>query len=284
MEGAAEDGLEVAQQGVDPAELGQFGGVLAAGDDSLVVAVGRGHRPEACQAIGEHGAAGRQVPSGPLPDRLGAEPAHRCDPGVNRMAGLVQGNRRNDRNLVLRSPARLATRAFSAEVGIIHLDLSLQQVDLLPIRHGPQDLVVEQPGRVVLHAQMAAELQRRDPSLGLADQIESQEPGCQRQLGGLHDRAGREGCLMAAGSALVALEPAAVDQAVLLSSATRASEAIGPAGFLQSRLTLLLRAVQPLERQQRQPFLKLDAVARHDLSSTCVPAYVARLACAERAG
>ena len=40
MEGTAEAGLEVAQQGVDPAELRQVVGVLAAGDDSLVLAVG----------------------------------------------------------------------------------------------------------------------------------------------------------------------------------------------------------------------------------------------------
>ena len=40
MEGTAEAGLEVAQQGVDPPELRQVVGVLAAGDDSLVLAVG----------------------------------------------------------------------------------------------------------------------------------------------------------------------------------------------------------------------------------------------------
>jgi hypothetical protein len=89
---------------------------------------------------------------------------------------------------------------------------------------------------------------------------------------------------MAAGSARVALEPAAIDQTVLLSSTTRASEAIRPARLLQSRLTLLLRAVQPLERQQRKAFLELDAVARHGVSSAYVPVYVVRLACAERAG
>lgn len=64
-------GLEVFQQSIDPAELRQVVGVLASGDNSLVEAVGCGHRPEADQAIP-------------------------------------------------------ATRAFSAEVGIIPLDLSPQ--------------------------------------------------------------------------------------------------------------------------------------------------------------
>jgi len=65
------------------------------------VAVGRGHGPEAGQASGERRAAGREVLSGPVTDRFGARPSHRCDPGVNRMAGLVQGDGRHDRNLVL---------------------------------------------------------------------------------------------------------------------------------------------------------------------------------------
>jgi hypothetical protein len=41
---------------------------------------------------------------------------------------------------------------------------------------------MQQPGRVVFNAQVAAELQRGDPGFGLADQIEGQEPSYQRQL------------------------------------------------------------------------------------------------------
>ncbi len=70
MEGTVEIGLEVAQQGVDPAKLRQVVGVLAAGDDSLVVAVGRGHGAEAGQAIGENMAAGCEVAFGPVRDRF----------------------------------------------------------------------------------------------------------------------------------------------------------------------------------------------------------------------
>ena len=66
MEGTAEADLEVAEQGVDPAELRQVVGVLAAGDGSLVVTVVRGHGAEAGQAIGEIMAAGREVPFGPV--------------------------------------------------------------------------------------------------------------------------------------------------------------------------------------------------------------------------
>jgi len=70
MEGAVKAGLEVAQQGVDPAELRQVAGVLPTGDDGLMAASRRGHGPEAGQSIGEHLAAGSQVLSGPGADCL----------------------------------------------------------------------------------------------------------------------------------------------------------------------------------------------------------------------
>ena len=70
MERSTEAGLEVAQQGVDPAELGWFVGVFAAVDDCLVVAVGCGHGTEAGQGIGEHLAAGTQVALDPVGNRL----------------------------------------------------------------------------------------------------------------------------------------------------------------------------------------------------------------------
>lgn len=69
MEDTAGAGLEVAQQGVDPAEQRQVVGLLAAGGDSLVVAVGRGHGAEAGQATGENMAAGREVAYRPLRNR-----------------------------------------------------------------------------------------------------------------------------------------------------------------------------------------------------------------------
>jgi len=45
--------------------------------------------------------------------------------------------------------------------------LSPQQVDILSISHRPQNLVVQQPGGVVVHAQVAAELSIRS-GVGLA--------------------------------------------------------------------------------------------------------------------
>ena len=140
---------------------------------------------------------------------------------------------------------------------------------------------MQQPGCVVFHPQVAAELQRGDPGFGLTDQIEGQEPGGQRQFCGLHDRASCERGLMAAGAALIALESAAVDEPMLMAIAAGTAEPIRPARLLQSSLTLLLSAVEPLEVRQREAFLELDAAARHDFAGICVPVYWVWVAVAE---
>lgn len=50
---------------------------------------------------------------------------------------------------------------------------------------------------------MAAEFELGDAGFGLPDQIESLEPCGERQFGGLHECAGGESSLMAAGSSLI---------------------------------------------------------------------------------
>lgn len=187
------------------------------------------------------------------------------------MAGLVQRDRSHDRDLVLRSPSCLAARSFSAEIGVIQLDLSLQDVGLLPLSHGPEDLVVQQPGGVVVHPQTAAQLKGRDAGLGLADQVEGQKPLGQRQLGRLHDRAGCDGGLIPTGAALIPLEPAAMHKPMALAVAAGTVEPIRPACLLQGGLALLLSAVKPQEPRQRETLLELDAVARHGRPGICVP-------------
>ncbi len=143
MESAVEAGLEVAKHRVDPAKLRKIVGVSATGDDDLVAATCCGDRAKAGQAIGENGAAGSQVISGPCDDCLGTEASHRSDFGVHRVTCLIYGNSCDNGNLVLRSTTCLAARAFSAKVGIINLDLSPQHVGIIPIAHGPQNLVVK---------------------------------------------------------------------------------------------------------------------------------------------
>lgn len=111
---------------------------------------------------------------------------------------------------------------------------------------------------------MAAELQRGNPGFGLANQIRSQQPSGHSQFGGLHDRVAREGSLMRAGSALIVLEPAAVNQPMLMAVATGTAEAAGPARHLEGCLALSLGAAEAQELRQGDVFPELDTTAHHN--------------------
>jgi len=71
---------------------------------------------------------------------------------------------------------------------------------------------------------------------------------------------------MAAAATLIALEPAAIDQPMLMAIAAGTAESIGPARLLWAATatqkpkgsTLLLGAVEPLELKQGEAFLELD--------------------------
>ena len=54
------------------------------------------------------------------------------------------------------------------------------EIEIVALGHGAHDLVMHQPGRRVAHAEVALERQGRQPGLGLADQVDRQEPGRQR--------------------------------------------------------------------------------------------------------
>ena len=65
---------------------------------------------------------------------------------------------------------------------------------------------------------------------------------------------------MAAVATLITLEPPAIVQSMLMAIAAGTAEPIGPARFLQSSLTLLFDAVEPLERRQGETFLNWIAL------------------------
>ena len=86
---------------------------------------------------------------------------------------------------------------------------------------------------------------------------------------------------MAAAPALITLEPAAVDSPCSWLLAARAAKAIRPASLLQSSLTVLLGAIEPLELKEGEALLKLDAAARHERTGSYVPVYAVKLSGAE---
>jgi len=77
---------------------------------------------------------------------------------------------------------------------------------------------------------------------------------------------------MAARPTLITLEPPAVYEVMLEDLATRTPEPSGPAGLLQSGLTLLIDSLKPLKLRQEGALLELDGTVRHSQSGICVPA------------
>lgn len=107
---------------------------------------------------------------------------------------------------------------------------------------------------------MAAEFELGDAGFSLPDQIDSLEPYGERQFGSLHECAGGESSLMVAGSSLILVENAAVEQ------------------------TILLAAVEAVELRQGEAFLELDRAAGHCLTGIPVPLHSSVSLGAVRAG
>jgi hypothetical protein len=123
------------------------------------------------------------------------------------------------------------------------------------------------------------------PVLAWPIREKSLEPCGKRQFGGrLHDRVGGESGLMAACAALKALGTAAVNSTLLMACAAKTADAIVPAGFFQSSLTVLLAAVEPLELRQEEALFELDRAASHGLTGISVPLYGPVSLGVERAG
>jgi hypothetical protein len=109
---------------------------------------------------------------------------------------------------------------------------------------------MQQPGRVDVYAQVAAEVQRGDPGFGLADQEPGQKPGGQRQFGRLHDiaRLSRRPLTSSFSWPLQRGQRKRSGQRVFSKAASTTQK---PKGY-----TLLLGAVVPLESRQREPQIK----------------------------
>ena len=114
--GARQHGLEVAQDGVDPFELRQLPGFALTDDFNLVDAACFGDCRKAAQAITEHRAARLEVGFGPDRKGLVGERRQRSDLQVQRVAGVVEGDRRDDGNLVLRTTTGLAAVTLATQV------------------------------------------------------------------------------------------------------------------------------------------------------------------------
>ena len=108
-----------------------------------------------------------------------------------------------------RSPAAAVFLIRSAEIRLVGLDASVEQLAWTAMQGG-SDLVQQEPGRAVAaQPRVALELKSRDALLVAADEEDREEPNAEGNPGVVEDRPGRERGLVAAA---VALREAPCDQ------------------------------------------------------------------------
>ena len=265
--GPGQRGLQIAQDCVHPQELRQVARLAIADNHRLVFAAGDGHGGEATQTVAGDHAARRQTCLGPLADGLGREAADHAELQESGPVLVVQRHRSHERHLALRAAPGLAAGALATEVGVVDLHGPFEPMAALAPSHRAIDLLVQQPSGGVAHAELALERQRRQARLGLADQIDGQEPGGQRQLGVLHQAARGQRGLVPAGDALEQVAGAVADHVVRLAVAARTAEAPRPTCSLQRLGAVRLRAEAAKELGQGHAGLELDSVERHGVRS-----------------
>jgi hypothetical protein len=180
--GAAQCRPQVAKHSVDSPKLLKLHGPLAAAGDGAVVdsahALGNS---ETAQPVGDHRQwKYRRLGHEFFKRRLGeraCRKARQVRPPI--LGGL---HCRDERNLVLRTPAGLAARTLATEVGVIDLHAPRELPRVLTQLHDLHQLVLDQPGSSVANAPF--ELQCSHVVLGLREQVHCQEPAGQRQLAG----------------------------------------------------------------------------------------------------
>jgi hypothetical protein len=126
------------------------------------------------------------------------------------------------------TPPGLAASQFTAEVSVIHLDVTTQGILGIPFDHRLHQFLLYQPSRGVTYAQLPFKIECRQASLGLADQINGQKPNAQRQVGTLEQGACNQRGLQPAALALEGLMFPALEQVIICVAALRATEAFRP--------------------------------------------------------
>lgn len=203
--------LDVAQYGVDPVEGRDLRAGSGTTGDEAFMGIGRGiEDPKTPQAINDYPAIG-------------------CDGDLGIAAHL--GDKRDlDLGTTLALPRRLV-----AQIGIIYLDTLGERLALVKLVHDLQQL--ELPGGVVADTELAGQLQHREASLALGQQVEGQGPGGEREKCGMENGANGERSLM------MAMVHPAGELAAGSVVAIRAHEDLGPEMQEEGRPALRFGAV-----------------------------------------
>src|SRR5664280_456316 len=228
MVSATQAGFEVTQNRVDPVEFRQILGLAATSNDGPMLTARIGYPCKTAQAIGSDYTTWREVFVSPVDNRFARKARNRRHFNIQRSAFGTERNGCHKWHFVLGTTTGLAAGQFTTEVSVIHLDITTQLVLSIPFDHRLHQLLLYQPSRGVAHAQLPFKIKCRQAGLGLADQINGQEPNAQRQVGALEQGACDQGCLQPAAFALEGLMLPALEQIVIRVAALRATEALRP--------------------------------------------------------
>ena len=198
---------------------------------------------------------------GPSLQRTLAKTRHRAQPQPFRATVGTHLGRSHKGRLAHGTAPALAPAGLAAQIGVIDFHDAAQRLAVVPLAHRLHEFVLQHPSRVVAHPQLALEVHRRDAVLGLAEQVDGQEPSGQGQLGVVEQRAGGERGLMLATDAREDLAPA--ELAALVVAAVGAAVALGPARGKHGLFALCDSFVASEELRQALAFLKLDPVLRY---------------------
>ena len=190
---------------------------------------------------------GQASVSGPsVRDDAGTGGCDRGDEGLERGSGEVgdlretnaarltfgrEFHRAGNEHLALRAAALTASGRVvlmaQSDLGLVNFDDVLEKASL-GIDHGTAQLRQEQPGALVAaQAQLGLQLQGGDPVGVAGHDMDRREPGLQRQMAAMHDRACGHGRLPPAGRALPG-ERLGLQQPSFRAATARADKAVRP--------------------------------------------------------
>ena len=190
---ATDGALDVGEHGIDPTCARNLGrGAAAAGFEDGVGMTGVG--------LG----VWRQTPLGPVGQRSVVKGPDRFDDDAGGVFELGIGlDRDQEGQLVFGVAPGLAAVALAAEIGIVDLREARKFPRFFSRCHGLHDLVLEAPGSAIGHAEVALEFECREVGFGRGQQMDREEPGSQRQLRVLQQRAADQRRLVLAGATLI---------------------------------------------------------------------------------
>jgi hypothetical protein len=144
LEGARHHGLQVAQHGVDPLELGQVPGIERAQRPGLVDTSGFGDQGETPKAVPGDDGLGQQAGLSPLGNGFRRETANHIELKPDRLTDVIHRDGGNKENLVPQTPAGLASGGFTDELSLAQPHGTAEQSGGLLAGHGVVNVVVEQ--------------------------------------------------------------------------------------------------------------------------------------------